>query len=172
MRTAAFVAVLALVSGAQEQEMPKPGKDHGYLKQFEGTWDTKSKFVMDPSQPAMEGKGTATFKLICGGLWLVSDYAGEMGEMGKFEGHGIMGYDTGKKKFVGCWVDNMITKFELGEGDANEKGTVITLVSETPQGKTKQIYEVKDKDLWVLSFAWIRDGKEENVGSVEFKRKK
>ena len=34
-----------------------------------------------------------------------------------FKGTGIEGYDNGKKKFVGTWMDNMGTGIMMSEGD-------------------------------------------------------
>jgi Protein of unknown function (DUF1579) len=43
-----------------------------------------------------------------GGLWLretfKADFAGK-----KFEGRGLMSYDSANKKYVGVWVDSMAT---------------------------------------------------------------
>jgi hypothetical protein len=161
---------MLLVLALALQDLPKPAPEHGWLRQFEGTWETKSKFVMDPSQPPSEGKGTATYRMICDGLWLVGDYHGEMTGLGKFSGHGILGYDLEKKKFIGCWVDNFITRFDFSEGEGSEKS--IALVTETPQGKLKLVYDVKDKDFWTLSFYGVQEGKDHLMGSVEYRRKK
>lgn len=53
-------------------------------------------------------KATATYKMECGGLWLVSDFHGEFGGQ-KFSGHGIDGYDPGEEKVrrhLGRFVDH------------------------------------------------------------------
>ena len=54
-------------------------------------------------------------RLLEGGLWIISDYVAELGSM-KFEGHGIIGYNPEKKRYVGTWVDNMTPMISPMEG--------------------------------------------------------
>ena len=85
--------------------MPKPGPEHEILKMDAGTWDAVVEMFAAPGQPPATSKGTETSALM-GGLWLVSEFKGDM--MGSpFEGRGIFGYDLTKKKYVGVWVDSM-----------------------------------------------------------------
>src|SRR5262245_42488029 len=98
---AALAAALA-APAARAQEPPKPGPEHEALKKHEGTWDLTMKFG------GMESKGTVTYKMDLGGLWLTSSLESEFGGM-KFQGHGMDSYDAAKKKYVGVWFDNMST---------------------------------------------------------------
>src|SRR5262245_31986969 len=66
--TCALALVFWTPSGAGAQEFPKPGPEHEILKKLVGEWDTTVRFGKD------ESKGTATYKLECGGLWLVSNF--------------------------------------------------------------------------------------------------
>ena len=44
---------------AQEfPELPAPQKEHEWLKQFVGEWETHSEAVMGPGQPAIKCEGT------------------------------------------------------------------------------------------------------------------
>ncbi len=95
-------------------QSPVPTKEHDWLKQFEGEWDVKSKFMKDPSKTE-EGTGTETARMEMGGLWLVIDHKGQM--PGKtFEGHGMIGWDSKKQMFVGTWVDNCSARMMPFEG--------------------------------------------------------
>lgn len=181
MKTPATVLLLLWVSSASGQESvqgPKPAKEHEYLKQFEGKWEAVSRFMMEPGKPAVESKGTETGTMTCNGLWLVFEYRGEM--MGQtFTGHGTMGYDLQKKKFVGSWIDSMATGLFIAEGTSDEKGTVFTMVMEGTDpmtGKTlkmKQVSVIKDKDTKTLTFSMPGpDGKDMMIGTIEYKRKK
>ena len=90
---AATLAVVLAVPAAQAQEAPKPGPEHELLKKHEGTWETTMKFG------GMESKGTVTYKMELGGLWLTSAFEGEFAGA-KFSGRGLDSYDAGKKKYV------------------------------------------------------------------------
>src|SRR5579863_2116141 len=94
------VVCLAAASQSFGQEFPKPGPEHDKLKELEGSWDA----VMEMG--GQKSKASATYKSICGGMWLASTYEGELGEL-KFQGHGLDGYDQMKKKYVGVWVDSV-----------------------------------------------------------------
>src|SRR5262245_55426309 len=87
------VAGLLLVATASAQEPPKPGPEHAKLKELVGTWDATF------SMMGQESKATAIYRMGPGGLWLLSNFNGEIGGM-KFSGHGVDGYDTAKKKYV------------------------------------------------------------------------
>src|SRR5207248_2344903 len=86
---AALVAVLA-APAARAQDFPKPGPEHELLKKHVGTWDLTMKFG------GMETKGTVTYKMELGGLWLASTLQSEFAGM-KFEGRGMDSYDAGRK---------------------------------------------------------------------------
>src|SRR5260370_28344655 len=96
----ACAAGVLVAPAAVAQEAPKPGPEHALLKRAEGTWDATLKFG------DQESKGTMTYKMGLGGLWLVSDFKGEV--MGaKFEGKGMDTYDPAQKKYVNVWFDSM-----------------------------------------------------------------
>src|SRR4051812_2658003 len=98
--------LIAVVAAQQEQPMgpmaPKPGKEHLELAKMEGVWDAVTT-IGDKKT-----KGEATYKMDCGGLWLASTFKGEM-EGQPFTGRGLDSYDPAKKRYVGVWVDSMIT---------------------------------------------------------------
>ena len=175
----AVLALAATFSPARAQDMtpPKPGKEHELLKQFEGEWECTSKFAM-PGQAPMESKSKRPPGLIAGGLFVVYDIEGEM--MGaKFTAHGTLGYDTQKKKYTGCWMDSMATGIYMVEGTYDEKAKALT---ETMEGtdpatgqpmKMKMVHEIKDRDNRLLKlFVNGPDGKEFQMGTIEYKRKK
>lgn len=168
-RVAWFVCLVPAVALAQEP--PKPGPEHEKLKQLEGTWDAILK--MGPE----ESKGTMTWKMDLGGLWLVSEFEGEFGGQ-KFTGKGLDGYDPIKKKYVGVWVDSMSTSPMIAEGTYDKDGKVQTMTGEGPgpDGKPmkhKMTTETKDKDtlLWAM-FGPGPDGKEGPMMSITYKRRK
>jgi hypothetical protein len=154
-------------------EPPKPEKEHEWLKQFEGTWETTM------SMNGQEGeKGTETAKLKHGGLWLEMDV--KMGAKSEFTGSGVLGYDPKSKKFQMCWVDVMSPKLQISEGTLDKAGKVLTLETEMDMNgtavKAKWKWEAVDKDTKKFSISSMSgdgmDAKEEEMIVVTYKRKK
>jgi hypothetical protein len=172
-RQAMLVAVVFLANGALSvaQEMEKPGPEHEKLKQFVGNWDA----VMDMG--GQKFKATSTYKSICGGMWLESDFKGDLGGMA-FEGHGIDGYDLKSKKYVGIWVDSMSsTPLHMqGNHDPKTKLLVMTGESRNPDGtpqKFKTTTDIKDKDHFTFKMYMVEPGGEEQLTfTIEYTRRK
>jgi Protein of unknown function (DUF1579) len=165
-------AVLGLVAGpavrAQEFQPPKPGPEHELLKKHEGTWDITMKFG------GMETKGTSTYKMDLGGLWLSSRVESEIFGM-KFQGFGMDSYDPMKKKYVAVWFDSMSTAPMTMEGTYDKDKKTMTMVGEGPgmDGKpTKHtaVSEWKDDDTIHFSMS-VGDGKEPAF-TIVYKRRK
>ncbi len=188
MKTRVSIALLAfagasglLGAGALGQDIqgPKPGKEHDLLKQFAGDWEYTAKFMaMEPGKDPMVSKGKETARMIGGGLFLVFDIDGEFAGQ-KFMGHGTMGYDVHKKKYTGSWIDSMATSTYFVEATCDEMGKKWTESMEGPDPHTGQpmkmklIHEIKDKDSRVLAFYMNGpDGKEMQIGTLEYRRKK
>src|SRR5262245_15658768 len=85
---------------------PGPGPEHAVFAADAGPWDVGVEARPVPGAPAVVSSGIATSWLVCGGMWLVSDFKNETSG---FEGHGIYGFDPVKQKYVGIWVDSMRT---------------------------------------------------------------
>jgi hypothetical protein len=97
----------------------------------------------------------------------------------EFVGHGVMGYDTLKKKYTGSWIDSMSTAIWTMEGTADDAGKVFTSVMEGPNPETgkpmkmKLVNEITGKDSKKLTFYMEGpDGKEFSMGKIEYTRKK
>jgi hypothetical protein len=151
--------------------LPKPGPELQTLKSTVGTWDATVEMTSAPGAPT--SKGTETVKEV-GGLWFVADFKSEMGGA-PFEGHGVSGYDTVKKKYVGTWVDSMTTSMMSSEGtyDAAKKTMVDTMSGIGMDGKPakwKAITEWKDDDTRVFSL--FDEGKTVPSMRITYKRRK
>ena len=184
-RTLGAVAGLALCAGlawamkAQEgmPDMPKPQKEHEFLKQFVGTWDSTMKFRMASDQAWTETKGSDSYVML-GGFWLVCETKGDM--MGQpFRGLGTTGYDPYKKKYVSSWVDSMGPCLSVGEGTVDAGGKIMTTTVSATDCETGKpctfriVQELKDKDTCTFSFFMTgKDGKEFEGMKGESKRKK
>jgi hypothetical protein len=178
MKLITLIGLCIAAAIPQDPGLPKPGKEHELLKQFEGKWDVAGKFFMDPAAPPMEIKGSETGKVDMGGFWLRSHFKGEF--LGKpFEGRSVMGYSPMKKKYVGTWIDELMPHLFVTEGDADAAGKVFTLIGDGIDPATgkpvkeKWVIEIKDADNHTMTFYGPgADGKERKTGELIYKRKK
>ena len=174
MRTRLAVTICCLLascglSRADEPQPPKPGPEHEKLTAYVGQWDAVVKIG------AEEMKGSATYKMALGGFWLTEDFKGEGAE--KFEGRGTTGYDPIKKKYVSTWIDSESPSMMVMEGEFAKDGKTYTEIGEGPgfdgkPQKMKSIVEFKDKDNFVFTMYTTKDGKDEEMLKVTYKRKK
>ncbi|MBL8851132.1 MAG: DUF1579 domain-containing protein [Planctomycetaceae bacterium] len=172
----AFCLVATCVQ-AQEPQPSKPEKEHEWLQQLVGEWETHGKMDAAPGQEAFECHGSETTRSI-GGLWVVAE--GEAASMGmSVESVLTLGYDPAKKKFVGTWIDSMFNHLWHYEGTLDESGTVLTLLTEGPNftkpgemAPYKETLEFKDKDHKVFSSYTQVDGEWVKFMTVEGKRVK
>lgn len=161
------VVLLSLAPSARTQEPPKPGKEHDSLKQLVGTWDAVTEV----------GKGTMTYKMGLGGLWLIGDFDGEFGGMA-FQGKSLDTYDAATKKFRSVWVDSFSASPRIMEGSIDKDNRIMTMTGEGrgPDDRPvqfKSIMEFKDADTLTYSLLLAaKDGKDQPMVHITYKRKK
>src|SRR5262249_11775263 len=80
-------------------EAGKPGAEHQKLQPFVGDWDLTLKLWTDPGQPPALVKATVQRQWIMGGRFVQETVRGEF-EGKPFEGMGVLGYDSARKKFT------------------------------------------------------------------------
>jgi hypothetical protein len=179
-----LMALPLLVVAASAQEpppgmppLPKAGPEHAVLKQDEGVWDASVEMFMGPGAPPMVSKGVETNTLGQGGLFLITDFKGDM--MGTpFHGHGVSSWDSTKKKYTGTWTDSMSTGISLVESTYDAAAKKMTGTMEGPDmtgkvNKMKETVEWKDADTRVFTmFAPTPDGKEVPAMRITYKRRK
>jgi hypothetical protein len=177
----AAVFSVVLVAGVSAQEVPifpQPTKEHQWLQQFVGEWDTTAEGKMGPDQPAITCKGTAKSRML-GGFWLLTESDNEM--MGvKINALQTIGYDSTKKKYIGTWVDSMLNHLWEYEGSVDATGKKLTLEAEGPNmlspGKTAKFrdeYEFKSPDhIEATSSMQGEDGKWVQFMVGQLRRKK
>jgi len=154
---AAVVASAAVVF-AQDWTPPAPSKEHQWLKQFIGEWESVAEMQMGPGMPAEKMKGSEKVHAI-GELWIVSNLEGEMpGGAGKMQAMMTVGFDPAKGKYIGTWVDSMLPTMWKYEGTLDETGKILTLSASGPNMLTGQgtanyrdITEFKSPDHRVLT---------------------
>jgi hypothetical protein len=180
MRTFAVAGFVALVlavpsTAAEPPKQPAPAKEHEWLKQFSGEWETEAEMIVEPGKPAVKCKGAESSRTL-GGFWLVSEMKGDF--MGvPVNGLMTVGYDAEKKKFVGTWVCSVCDRMFKYEGTAS--GNTLTLETEGPHPATgkivkmRDVVELKDKDHKLLtSYIQGEDGKWVSFMTMTARRKK
>lgn len=154
---------LAAISQAQElPQLPAPEKEHQWLQKFVGEWTTQSKAEMGPNLPPMECAGTISSRMI-GELWVLNEMKGDLAGT-TMVGIQTIGYDPGKKKYVGTWVDSMVNHMWHYEGTVDKTGKILTLEAEGPNlmadgklTKYHDIYEFKSADEIAISSKMLGD---------------
>lgn len=174
--TAFSLALVATVAMAQAPPTVTAGPEHDLLKADVGTWDATVEVATAPGQPMAQSKGVETNTLV-GALWLVTDFKSEM--MGApFQGHGVSGWDTNKKKYVGTWVDTMSTGIGLSEATWDAATKTMSGSIEAPDAtgaiqKMKSTVAYPDPDTRVFTMSSPGpDGKDMPMMRITYKRRK
>jgi len=106
------------------QRASTPGDRHKKLDAIVGTFDTKVRSRLDPSQPPEDSVGTSVNSWVLGGRYVEQQFEGTM--MGEpFTGIGYTGYDNVQKKYVSVWMDTAATGMMYLTGTADAAGKAI-----------------------------------------------
>ncbi len=160
---------------AIEAGMPRAAPEHAMLQQLVGTWDATVTTMM-PGAPPQTSSATTVYRAI-GETWVECDFRGEMMGM-TFIGHGVDGYDTLKKKYVGTWVDSMSNEILVTEGthDAATNSTTMAAVGHDPATGAEMHYRMVSEMLGNDAFTFHmnvegEDGKYFEMMKIEYKRR-
>jgi hypothetical protein len=174
MIAALCVAGLVRVEAQDQPPMPKPTKEHEWLKALDGEWATEGECMAEPGK-WLKMKGLASGRSL-GGFWNVLENRGEF--MGApFTGIMTLGYDAEKKKYVGTWVDSMTSFLWKYEGSVDASGKILTLDSEGMCPKTAKMtkfqekIELAGKDSWIFTSAMEDNGKMVQFMKIVYTRK-
>jgi hypothetical protein len=177
-------ALAAYAFTAQDPEMMKkfmefstPGDAHKVLDSKVGKWNLKVKLMMEPGKPT-ESDATADVKWVLGNRFLADETTGTfMG--GPFNGHGHVGYDNIKKKYVATWMDTASTGVMVSEGTYDAATKTFNYTGESPDCmtgkyvKSRTTEKMVDKDHWVMSsYSAGPDGKEALGMEISYTRAK
>ena len=156
-------ATAGIATGQEIPEMPKPTKEHQWLKKFAGRWTATSKGVMEEGQPPVETTATINSQLV-GGFWIINRMQGKFkGPDAKasamtFKGIQTIGYDVKKKKYVGTWIASMDGYLWHYQGTVEKNGTKLVLEADGPDMvdptktiKYRDAYEFKSKDEMIVT---------------------
>lgn len=147
----------------QMLELGQPGEHHTKLMRGVGNWTVDSEFASGPGQ-MIQSSGTVRVTSVLGGRFVRADFKLDdfMGQ--PFHGVGYTGYDNGKKKYVGVWMDTMSTGIYSQTGSMD--GDVMTMVGVSAMGTPMKIVsEHVDDDHIVDTFydqmpdgTWVKSG--------------
>jgi hypothetical protein len=170
------LTITAATQGQDPQQPPPPQKEHDWLKQFAGEWETEADLFMEPGKPPVKSKGSENVRLI-GDFWLMGEFKGDF--MGApMTGIMTIGFDSKKKKFVGTWICNMSDCICNYEGAL--KGQTLSLDTEGPHPsdpnktcKMRDVVELKDINTKVLTSTMQNDdGSWTTIMTMKARRKK
>jgi hypothetical protein len=170
----ALTVLAALTTPLLAQEAPKPTAEHQKLMAGVGTWDAVVEMMGEDGKPTTN-KGVSEITSI-GGFWLVDDFKSSMGDV-PFHGHGTMGYDPAKGKYVGTWIDSWSTSVMVMEGtyDAAKKAMTMSGMGQGMDGKPvmhRMVTTEKDANTRVFEmFVPGPDGKEMKVMTITYTRR-
>ncbi len=166
----------------QQQSMPETGplKEHQWLDKFVGEWTFEGEMSMGPEKPLEKFTGSESVRSI-GGRWIMSEAHGAEAPGG---GAATMvltiGYDPQKKRYVGTWIDSMMSYLWVYEGSVDPAGKIITLSADGPDmskpgkvAKYKDVTEFETPDHRVLTSHVLRDdGTWHRLMTAHYHRKK
>jgi uncharacterized protein DUF1579 len=171
MLTGTMVLGMLAAAHLTAQEPPfKPGPEHAFLKQSEGTWDATIKSLGN------ESKGTITYKMDLNGLWLLEHFKADFGGM-PFDGMGATGYDPAKKKYVSVWIDSMSPGLIVSEGTYDKATKTMTMFGNMPMPDGKTVKATittvaTDPNTKIFTIkAPGPDGKEAEMMHITYKRR-
>ncbi len=170
-----LLALIALNLAQDPPALPKPAKEHEWLRALEGEWTSEGECAGEPGKPPVKMKGSASGRSL-GGFWAVLENRGEAFGT-PFTGLFTLGWDAEKKKYVGTWVDSMTATFWRYEGSLDAVGQVLTLDTQGPDPTTGKLekfqekVELQGKDRWVFSSSVNKDGKWVQFMKMTYTRK-
>lgn len=118
-------------SGGQSSEATRhdmalaaPGPVHKQLAKLAGSYDTLTKFYMEPGGKAVETPGSASIKPILDGRFLMEEASSTF--MGQpTSSLRMLGYNNGSKQFEGIWTYTMSTAILRLTGTSKDDGKSI-----------------------------------------------
>jgi hypothetical protein len=149
----------------------QPGEEHARLKPLVGEWAVHGKMT-GPDGKVTESDSTSSISMFLGDRFLLQEVNGKFEGM-DFQGRGLIGYDKGRKKWVGAWVDNFGTGIMTSEGVENEKGKCWTFEGsfQGPQGPIAMKDVLKVLGPNELSWVSHMGGSPEPMMTLTYKRK-
>jgi len=149
------------------------GPEHQVLHAFAGTWDATARMGTSGESTYAEESG----RMALNGLWLIFDYRGEF--FGQpFEGHGLMGFDQQKQRYVTTWVDSMNPTPVQMDGDWDAAGRKLTFSHEVVDPVTGETVIERHEHVFRgdgrkrFEMIWARPDGDEVALQIDYVRRK
>jgi hypothetical protein len=159
------------------KEMPGPVKEHELLQKFVGEWESEGEAFMVPGQPPAKIQGIESSRLI-GGFWFVAQIKSTIPDF-PYEQILTVGYDPGKRKYIGTIIDSMTSHIWQFEGAFDVTGNILTWETEGPvpnpqtPSKFREVIELKSPDHKVFTSSILGpDGSWNTMMTIHLRRKK
>jgi hypothetical protein len=151
-----------------------PQKEHQWLEQFVGEWETEMEAGAGPDQPPDKHVGTETVRSLA--VWVLCEGTMPDGMRTVM----TLGYDPARKRFVGTFIGSMMTHLWVYEGELDAAGKVLTLDAEGPSfadptrtAKYKDAIEIVSPDHRTLTSRFQGDdGQWHQFMTAHYRRKK
>jgi len=174
------VAALLLVSVGSAyaglrgvQGMPEAAPEHTRLMKGVGEW----KGTLTMSMPGMPDETVPCKESVTsiGEFWTSSQFECELMGM-PFHGHGVNGYDTARKVYVGTWVDSTTTFLVVMEGHMDPAKNALVMRYTAPDMTTGElaphrVETVTSDDAYTSTF-FVGEGEGTKHMLLEMKRVK
>jgi hypothetical protein len=154
-----------------------PSDVHKMIASSDGVWNTSMTMWMDPNGKPVTSTGTCTNKMVMGGRYQESTFAGNFMGM-PMEGKGTLAYDNAKKVFQSTWIDNMGTGIMFTTGTWDDPTKTINfsgMMTDPMTGKDVKMREtfkiVDDKNQLMTMYTVPEGGTEYKSMEIKFAKK-
>lgn len=115
-----------------------------------GVWDADVRAWPGPNVPPAESKAVERTRML--GAWMISDLEGTV--MGRpYFGHRVVGYDPGKRRYVGTWINTLSPGIVGLEGTWDAKSRTRTMHLPMRHPTTRKTVKA------MLTTQYLADGK-------------
>lgn len=173
-----FLAALFMfpaIAATQDSDIVTPQPEHKLLRRFAGEWEFVKRSVPPDGRSNIVGRGQVSARMI-GEFFVLGEWKGELYGM-KFEAVQTFGYSVQKKRYVGTWIDSIISHQWQIEGPAEQSDDRLTASTKGPGpdgqlGEFRETYDFKSENE-IVAIAEMKQGdKWHQFMTTEFKRKK
>lgn len=136
----------------------QPAEGHHWLEQLLGEWTYEGEATDQPGKAT----GTETVRSL-GGLWVIAEGAGDMGDGDQMHTMMTLGYDPETRRFPGTWIGSVGTHLWVYDGELDAAEKVLTLNCQGPSmsgdgtmANYRDVIEITDRDHRTLK-AYIQE---------------